>query len=189
MASSKFIEAWCKKKVKDLEKLIVYDLATQIAKDTQRNFKMARNEVPAMDWYVDVWTSQLGSNAVEVVCGGTQVLFIEFGAGHMHQTETSTSVRVGQYDDVEYASRPNGIVPIGEYGKGLGKNDSWIFKDYNLIPDTENESSKKHTHLLRGSSDGGFIYRTGGIRPVRAMYRGIASGVKKITTKRIRRLG
>ena len=185
MANAKFIEAWCKKKVKDLEKLIVYDLANQVAKDTQRNFKMARDEVPAMDWYVDVWTSQLGNNAVEVVCGGTQVLFIEFGAGNKHKQETSTYIKVG---NVEYASRPNGIVPIGGYGKGRGKDDSWIFKDYNLIPDTESESSKKHTHLLRGSSDGGFIYRTGGIRPVRALYRGIASGVKKITTKRIRRL-
>ena len=179
MANAKFIEAWCKKKIKDIENIIVYDIPNQIAKDAQRNFKMAQDEVPSADWYVEVW-----ANKGEVVCGGTQVLFIEFGAGNAHKNETSTVVRVGQYD-VEYASRPSGIVGIGQYGKHYGQDESWIFKDSNIIRDT----GRNHTHLLRSDKNGDFIYRTGGIRPVRALYRAIASGIKKYTTKRMRRIG
>lgn len=183
MANAKFIEAWCKKKIKDIENIIVYDIPNQIAKDAQRNFKMAQNEVPASDWYVEVWCSKRGTNSAEIICGGTQVLFIEFGAGIAHKTETSTVILSGN-QEIEYATRPNGIVGIGGYGKGLGQNDSWIFKDSNII----RETGRNHTHLLRSDKNGDFIYRTGGIRPVRALYRAIASGIKKYTKNRTRRL-
>lgn len=184
MANRKFIEAWCKKKVREIERIITDELPNQIAKDAKRNFKSAEKEVPSADWYVDVWASKRGANSAEVVCGGTQVLFIEFGAGNAHKDETSTVVRSGMYD-VEYASRPAGIVSIGQFGKGYGKDSSWVFKDVNYIID----NGVNHTHWLKQNSRGEFIYRTGGIRPVRALYRAIATGVKKITVKRIRRLG
>lgn len=49
---------------------------------------------------------------------GNAVAFIEFGAGVYHNPGEP-------YPN----SRPNGIVGIGEYGKGLGKRQAWGFKD------------------------------------------------------------
>lgn len=49
---------------------------------------------------------------------GKAVAFIEFGAGVYHNPGEP-------YPN----SRPNGIVGIGEYGKGLGKRQAWGYKD------------------------------------------------------------
>ena len=49
---------------------------------------------------------------------GKAVAFIEFGAGVYHNPSEP-------YPD----PRPEGIVGIGEYGKGLGKRQAWGFRD------------------------------------------------------------
>ena len=49
---------------------------------------------------------------------GRAVAFIEFGAGVYHNPSEP-------YPD----PRPEGIVGIGEYGKGLGKRQAWGFRD------------------------------------------------------------
>ena len=49
---------------------------------------------------------------------GHAVAFIEFGAGVYHNT-----------GDPYPNPRPDGIVGIGEYGKGYGKRQAWGFKD------------------------------------------------------------
>ena len=49
---------------------------------------------------------------------GHAVLFIEFGAGVYHNPGEP-------YPD----PRPNGVVGIGEYGKGYGKRPAWGYKD------------------------------------------------------------
>ena len=57
-------------------------------------------------------------NGYCVVAEGNAVAFIEFGAGVYHNpTEPYPN------------PRPDGIVGIGEYGKGLGKRQAWGFKD------------------------------------------------------------
>ena len=53
-------------------------------------------------------------NGYKIVASGQAVCFIEFGAG-VHYG--------GNYP----GNRPAGIVGIGEYGKGQGKNDYWRF--------------------------------------------------------------
>jgi hypothetical protein len=53
-----------------------------------------------------------------IVASGHAVAFIEFGAGVYHNTGEP-------YPD----PRPDGIVGIGEYGKGYGKRQAWGFKD------------------------------------------------------------
>ena len=49
---------------------------------------------------------------------GKAVAFIEFGAGVYHNS-----------GEPYPKSRPDGIVGIGQYGKGLGKRQAWGFKD------------------------------------------------------------
>ena len=57
-------------------------------------------------------------NGYCIVAEGNAVAFIEFGAGVYHNpTEPYPN------------PRPDGIVGIGEYGKGLGKRQAWGFTD------------------------------------------------------------
>ena len=70
MSNSKFIEAWCKKKIKDLERVIVDDLPREIAKDTQRNFNRVVDEIPADDPKVSVIVQKGSNNEASVVCTG-----------------------------------------------------------------------------------------------------------------------
>lgn len=53
-----------------------------------------------------------------IVAEGKAVAFIEFGAGVYHNPGEP-------YPN----PRPNGIVGIGEYGKGYGKRQAWGFRD------------------------------------------------------------
>jgi hypothetical protein len=58
------------------------------------------------------------SNGYAIVAEGHAVAFIEFGAGVYHNHGEP-------YPD----PRPDGIVGIGEYGKGYGKRNTWVFRD------------------------------------------------------------
>jgi hypothetical protein len=57
-------------------------------------------------------------NGYQIVAEGHAVAFIEFGAGvYYNPTEPYPN------------PRPDGIVGIGEYGKGYGKRQAWGFKN------------------------------------------------------------
>ena len=60
------------------------------------------------------------NNGYVIVAEGKAVAFIEFGAGVYHNTSEP-------YPN----PRPNGIVGIGEYGKGKGKQKAWGYKNEN----------------------------------------------------------
>lgn len=58
------------------------------------------------------------SNGYAIVAEGQAVAFIEFGSGVYHNTGEP-------YPN----ARPEGIVGIGEYGKGHGKRQAWGYRD------------------------------------------------------------
>ena len=60
------------------------------------------------------------NNGYAIVAKGQAVAFIEFGAGVYHNTGEP-------YPN----PRPEGIVGIGEYGKGKGKQKAWGYKNEN----------------------------------------------------------
>ena len=60
------------------------------------------------------------NNGYVIVAEGKAVAFIEFGAGVYHNTGEP-------YPN----PRPQGIVGIGEYGKGYGKRKAWGYKNEN----------------------------------------------------------
>ena len=60
------------------------------------------------------------NNGYAIVAEGQAVAFIEFGAGVYHNPSEP-------YPN----PRPSGIVGIGEYGKGRGKQKAWGYKDEN----------------------------------------------------------
>lgn len=57
-------------------------------------------------------------NGYAIVASGKAVAFIEFGAGVYHNSGEP-------YPD----PRPEGIVGIGEYGKGYGKRQAWGYRN------------------------------------------------------------
>jgi hypothetical protein len=59
-------------------------------------------------------------NGYSIMAEGKAVAFIEFGAGVYHNTSEP-------YPN----PRPNGIVGIGEYGKGKGKHKAWGYVNDN----------------------------------------------------------
>ena len=63
-------------------------------------------------------TLETSQNGYCIRAEGRAVAFIEFGAGVYHNPSEP-------YPD----PRPEGIVGIGEYGKGLGKRQAWGFRD------------------------------------------------------------
>ena len=63
---------------------------------------------------------QTAENGYAIVATGRAVAFIEFGAGVYHNTGEP-------YPN----PRPEGIVGIGEYGKGYGKRQAWGFWNEN----------------------------------------------------------
>ena len=54
-----------------------------------------------------------------ILADGKDVCFVEFGAGVYYTGGNSAYL----------GRRPRGIVGIGQYGEGHGKQDMWVFKD------------------------------------------------------------
>ena len=67
--------------------------------------------------HISVTTEPI-EHGYRVLANGQEVCFVEFGAGVFFNGS-------GAYE----GKLPPGIVGIGEYGYGLGKNELWAFKD------------------------------------------------------------
>lgn len=99
-----------KQKFLEKEKKLLEGLAEIGLKEASVRFTTAM-----YDGTNDVSVSLEGtSNGYAIVAEGKAVAFIEFGAGVYHNTSEP-------YPN----PRPNGIVGIGEYGKGKGKRKAW----------------------------------------------------------------
>ena len=77
------------------------------------------------------------SNGYSIVANGEAVAFIEFGSGVYHNPGEP-------YPE----PRPEGIVGIGEYGKGKGKRRAWYYKGE---PGTNGEQLKNGVVKTRGN--------------------------------------
>lgn len=71
------------------------------------------------DGYNDVYveTSKDAPGVYTITAHGTAVAFIEFGAGVYHNSSNSYPL-----------PKPEGIVGIGEYGRGHGKWNGWCYR-------------------------------------------------------------
>ena len=58
------------------------------------------------------------ANGWKIVASGEAVAFIEFGAGVYHN---------GSEPYPNPPGRPSGVSNIGEYGKGMGKRQGWVY--------------------------------------------------------------
>lgn len=101
-----------KKWIQEKEKLLCYKLALIGAQEASVRFAGAVYDgVNDSDISVDEI-----ENGYRITAKGKAVCFIEFGAGVYHNPSEP-------YPN----PRPEGIVGIGEYGKGNGKRQGWFF--------------------------------------------------------------
>lgn len=183
MATRIEIEKMLKRQVENLAQNTIDQVGDEIARGAKANFNSARWEVPADDpsvivynlssfrWKNDKWYKT-------IICQGNQVLFIEFGAGVLHGEETSTVYLEGEKKTEHAPRREIGVKELGTYGKQRGKGDSWYYNS-----DTGREA--RHTHLVRQNRAGKFVMRTGGIRPIRALWRAMKVALKKLESGRL----
>ena len=172
------------KDVDDYAKRVIEETGKEIERGAKRNFNKVIGDIPADDPNILVYSMPAIKRGDRwskmIICNGNQVLFVEFGAGVSHQTETSTIV-MSNNQQIEYASRPMGIVGIGEWGSHRGRDDVWFYK-------SKNGRESLHSHLAKTNRRGEFIMITSGIRPVRGLYRAIGTAFRKLGSGRLTKL-
>ena len=123
--NTKFITKWLESKVRQAKEVVEREIE-KIPIQAQNNYDKFIIEVPADDPFVDVFSNMSkdkDKTTLKVDCRGTQVLFIEFGAGQYYYTESELQLYKNEIPRIR--PRPKAIKNIGEYGKGRGKDDVW----------------------------------------------------------------
>lgn len=201
MSTSKFTEAWLKSKIRKLEIESVEQVASDIEKGARRNFNKAMPSVSTDDPEVDVMRIKEAPNKQTVICGGYQVLFIEFGVGLSNKfVKNGTDVAIGfdRNTATEVAPRPAKIDPLGHYhlsrwGRSQGIKEFWVRPSRDGIPNVaigeqEVHTRNRHTGEITGVRDD--VVWTQGHPPVRALWRARNNALAKLFKGgRIRRIG
>ena len=200
MATADEIERNLVKKLEMSRNRLLNDFVEKVASTTQKTFNKYEVEVSADNPHVSVHTSPFHKESEDkvsrsVICSGEQVLFIEFGVGYNNSLIKSTvsddgkKVRWGGKTGNQGAygfeeggvdeiyPRPAGIVPLGFYGKGLGRDDYWIRPSAFGIPNTH--IGESHVHRADGSVRTDVVW-TAGHNPLRALYRAVRNAEKNI---------
>ncbi len=177
-----------KQQHKKLSDSVLEAVSKEIERNAKRNFRQEIENISGDNPYVDV-TRTISNGEATIECGGEQVLFAEFGAGtnnlyYMNGLGLDMlSTRSFQYIDgepTEIAPRPEGIVPLGEYGKKHGRDDFWFRPTYN-----QRTGSKEALKIKRnGDIDTRYVW-TKGTRPIRALWRARNVAIKKLIEGRL----
>ena len=115
------------------EKLLLSRLAELGANDAQVRFSSA-----IYDGINDVTVTHSESgNGYVIEAQGQAVAFIEFGSGVYYNPSEPYPI-----------TRPEGVVAIGQYGKGRGKRRAWFYKG---DPGTNGEVNEKGYVKTRGN--------------------------------------
>lgn len=192
--------------ISKMPSIIVDAVSEDMTKSAQRNFDRDLDDVGADDPYVRV-SRRVNGESAEVICTGNQVLFIEFGAGTMnakkgytldkysvsfsngYQNAVITKVRSGREIPAygfkaggnEIAPRPNGIVELGEYGKGYGTQDHWVRPTKTGVL----KNRERYVFDRNGVKREGVLW-TDGTYPKRALWRARNSSLNKLLSGRLK---
>lgn len=186
---------------------IVDAVSKEIEVNARRNFNRAINDISGENPYVVVSRSLNGKSAT-ITCIGEQVLFAEFGAGSLNaykeitttindysrQSSKGNSFVVKGYDRTivysatgfknggmtEYMPRPSGIVPLGKYGKGHGKDDYWFYYSVN------GRLANREVLWRMSNLNGMYVIKTEGTPPIRALYRARNTAINKLQSGRLK---
>ena len=160
-----------KERIDYLSRSAVEEISKDMELDAQKNFSRFARLVSADDRFVSVHRVKKGDYSAEIICQGTQVLFIEFGVGKMNETDSR--------DKGERQQRPtiNGDYPanvLGGYGKGYGKDDYWV----RPAKYVNRSAGETNVHDRNGNIKQGVAW-TMGHRPARALWRARYSAIQK----------
>jgi len=186
---------------------IVDAVSREIEINARKNFNQAIDDISGDNPYVSV-SRVVSGNRATVMCIGEQVLFAEFGAGSQNTYNEITST-IGDYSKVsskgntftvkgydrtivysargfanggmtEKAPRPNGIVPLGTYGKGWGVNEYWVRPTQNgRLANRETRVHKPNGEVRDN------VAWTMGTKPVRALWRARNTAKNKLLSGRL----
>ena len=191
--NTKFIEKWLESKIRQAKEMVDKEIE-KIPSQAQNNYDKFIIEVPADDPYVDVY-SHISKDKVKteltVQCRGTQVIFIEFGAGIHYYTEKELQLYKNYMQGVNPRGNPQ-VDDIGHYhnaisksGRSRGLDDVWFYK-------SQTGRTGENAHLVRYNRAGEPIMITHGNRPSRSLYRACGMAKKRIFSqfnKKARRIG
>ena len=189
--NTKFIEKWLASKVRQAKELVEREIE-KIPQQAQNNYDNFIIEVPADDPYVDVYThtnKTKDKTELTIQCRGTQVIFIEFGAGIYYYTEKELQLYKNYMQGVNPRGNPK-VDEIGFYHNSVGEmsrgqDDLWAYK-------SQTGRTSENAHLLRYNRAGEPIMITHGNRPSRSLYRACGMAKKRIYSqfnKKARRIG
>lgn len=200
MNDVKHFNALLKSKLKRLERKVVEQVSSDIEKGARRNFNSARDKVSTDYPDVTVIRTKDSPTSATITCIGSQVLFIEFGVGHSNNqipyidrggfSQSKPAIGFDRNTGKETMPRPNGIVPLGRYGKGRhSMQDFWIRPSATGQPRLPTEQTvhkrDKDGNIIGIRTD---VVWTAGHPPVRALWRARTNALNKLYNPKIRKL-
>ena len=193
--------------VKESAPRILEAFSKEIEVNARKNFNQAVNDISGDNPYITVVRRISGLNAT-ISCIGEQVLFAEFGAGqqnayyektiqveshfitnaygtfYVKAHERTIGINAKGFKSggvVETMPRPSGIVNLGEYGKGYGKNDYWVRPTSNM----RMANGESHVYKRNGDQKTDALWTTG-TKPVRGLYRARNTAINKLQSGRLK---
>ena len=167
------------KKVEETTQNTLNKVVEYATKQSQNQFDRFVMEVPSDDPYVWVVNTPIAKESETrysrtIKATGTQLLFIEFGAGVYYYTDMETRL----YHNYIPNDRPAGVDEIGNYhlakwGRSRGSDDIWFYKSQ-----TGRESETAHLYKVNRNNEP--IMITHGNRPARALYRGVGMAMRRL---------
>ena len=103
-----------KQRIEDKTDMVLKRLALLGFQGANVRFQTAAFEPDSHNFEIDIQSTETGG--WKIIANGKDVCFIEFGAGVYYNGSDSYP-----------GDRPPGIVGIGEYGKGKGKQEYWFY--------------------------------------------------------------
>jgi len=192
--------------VKESAPRILEAFSKEIEVNARKNFNQAVNDISGDNPYITVVRRISGLNAT-ISCIGEQVLFAEFGAGqqnayyektiqvkshfitnaygtfYVKAHERTIGINAKGFKSggtVETMPRPSGIVNLGEYGKGYGKDDYWFYYSVN------GRLTNREVLWRMSNLNGMYVIKTEGTPPIRALYRARNTAINKLQSGRLK---
>ena len=181
----------------------VTNIVEKTTKDAQRNFNKfevnASTDNPRVTVSHSMYETSGDVTSSTVRCVGEQVIFIEFGVGYNNSlVKEAGRSGVGSWGGksgnegaigfeeggvTEIAPRPAGVVPLGQYGKGLGSDDCWIRPSALGIPNEY--AGESYVHKKNGDVRTDVVW-TVGHNPARALWTAVRNARKSVMSEVIR---
>lgn len=194
-ANAKEVEKILAGRIDLLAETLVYKSVQKATKDTQSAFnrfeEQASTDYPQVTVTCSLPTKTNGVYEGQVICQGNQVIFLEFGVGVSNRfipTNDGNDKPARGFNfqtGREEAPRPAGVVGLGQYGKGHGKQEYWVRPSATGIPKTNIGEQEVHKRDRDGNIIGvrTDVVWTRGHPPARALWYATQNAINQTIEK------